>query len=136
MTKAEQFTAAATAIIAEYKKAVAPILAIHAKFSARWQEADGAAVDAQKAYDAADADYYAKVKPTPKALQTGEYKRVKQEWETRKAELLKPVEAAYKARSKADMLVNLAAVPIVRMQAAARMKIYKAFLSVYNLPQL
>lgn len=39
-------------------------------------------------------------------------------------------------RDKLQMLVNLAAVPIVRLQAVARMKVYKAYMAIYKLTEL
>lgn len=134
MTKAEQFTTAAAAVIAEYQKAVAPYLAIYEKCSAKRQAAALVAVDAHKAYT--EAEEAAREARRGKSLKSGEYGKLLDAWKAREPKLLNPMQAADHERDKLQILVNLAAVPIVRLQAIGRMKVYKAYMEVYKLTEL
>ena len=138
MTKAEQFTTAATAILAEYQKESAAAVTLAAKYSDAWNLAKEAKAQAKAAYYAAESKARAeRAAVRDEGHKGGQFDWIekttamREQWHKDEKPLLESWNAASEAEKAAYTRANLAAIPVVNMQAAYILKLYAAFFKVY-----
>lgn len=129
MTKAEQFTAAAAAVVAEYAKEAAGAVALFRKYRDAQEQKQKAMEQAKEAFSSLNNEYYSKftykdIKNPEKAAERAPLEKAKDE----ASELYTQAEESWKS---AALRANMAANPIVKLQAVYILKLYQAFFRIY-----
>ena len=129
MTKAEQFTAAAAAVVAEYEKETAGAVALFRKYRDAHEQKHKAMEQAKEAFSSLNNEYYSKftykdIKNPEKAAERAPLEKAKDE----ASELYTQAEESWKS---AALRANMAANPIVKLQAVYILKLYQAFFRIY-----
>lgn len=139
MTKAEQFEQLATKILEAYQKESASAIALAAKYSDAWNVAKQAKEAAKKAYDNAESKARAeRATVRDEGHKSGQFDwmektaAMREQWNQDEKPLLESWNAASEAEKAAYTRANLAAIPVVNMQAAYILKLYAAFFKVYT----
>lgn len=129
MTKAEQFTTTAAAVVTEYEKEAAAAVALFRKYRDTHEQKQEAMEQAKEALSNLNNEYYSKftykdIKNPEKAAERAPLEKAKNE----ASELYTQAEESWKS---AALRANMAANPIVKLQAVYILKLYQAFFRIY-----